>query len=113
VSLGIPIDFFHPVVKNFLHVDQTTDGSGSKIFENFFEARVRLGQPSMVWVWVWKISPKYFKFYFSLRVKKISTGWVKKYLGQRQVGFLFTAGQKYARVGSGPISTNPTPPVFS
>jgi len=32
------------------------------------------------------------------------SGWVKKYLGQRLVGLLFTAGQKYARVGSVPIS---------
>jgi len=30
----------------------------------------------------------------------MSSGWVKKYLGQSQVGFLFTAGQKYVRVGS-------------
>jgi len=28
-------------------------------------------------------------------------GWVKKYLGQRQVSLLFTAGQKYAWVRSG------------
>jgi len=41
---------------------------------------------------------------FSLRFKKISLGWVKKYPGQRQVGLLFTASQKYARVGSGSIS---------
>jgi len=37
---------------------------------------------------------------FSLRVKKISLGWVKKYPGQRHVGLLFSAGQKYAWVGS-------------
>jgi len=30
---------------------------------------------------------------------------VKKNLGQSRVGLLFTAGQKYARVGSGPISS--------
>jgi len=35
---------------------------------------------------------------FTLRVKKISLGRVKKYLGQRRVGLLFTAGQKYAWV---------------
>jgi len=35
--------------------------------------------------------------------KKISSGHVKKYLGQRRVGLLFTASQKYARVGLGPI----------
>jgi len=42
--------------------------------------------------------------FFSLRVKKISSGHVKKYLGQRQVSLFFTAGQKYAWVGSGPSS---------
>jgi len=34
--------------------------------------------------------------YFALRVKK--------YLGQSRVSLLFTAGQKYVWVGSGPIS---------
>jgi len=38
---------------------------------------------------------------FTHRVKKISSGQVKKYHGQRWVGLLFTVGQKYARVGSG------------
>jgi len=38
---------------------------------------------------------------FSLGVKKISSGWVKKYPNQRRVGILFTAGQKYTVVGSG------------
>jgi len=56
----------------------------------FFFARAVSGQPSMVWVW--KISPKTSNF--SLCVKKISSGWVKKYLGQRRVGLLFTADQK-------------------
>jgi len=59
----------------------------------FFVARVGSNQPSMVWVW--KISPKCQIFqYFALRVKKISSGCVKKYPGQRRVGLLFTAGQK-------------------
>jgi len=31
---------------------------------------------------------------FSLRIKKPSSGQVKKYPGQRRVGLLFTAGQK-------------------
>jgi len=35
---------------------------------------------------------------------KISSGQVKKYLGLRRVALLFTTGQKYAQVGSGPIS---------
>jgi len=33
--------------------------------------------------------------------QKISSGQVKKYSGQGQVGLLFTAGQKHARVGLG------------
>jgi len=57
--------------------------------------------------------------FFSLWLNKISLGRVKKYLGQRWVGLLFTAGQKYARVGLGPISStnvlpsikNPSPQV--
>jgi len=32
--------------------------------------------------------------FFSFGSKKISSGWVGKYLRQRQVGHLFTAGQK-------------------
>jgi len=38
--------------------------------------------------------------FFSVRVKKIALGWVKKYPGQRQVSLLFATG----RDGSGPIS---------
>jgi len=38
--------------------------------------------------------------FFALRVKKILSGWVKKYPGQSQVGLLFTARQKYDRVRS-------------
>jgi len=33
-------------------------------------------------------------FFLSGQKNKISSGWVKKYLGQRQVSLLFTAGQK-------------------
>jgi len=38
--------------------------------------------------------------------RKISSGQVKKYPGQRWVGLLFIVGQEYARVGSGPISSD-------
>jgi len=76
-------------------------GPGQKIL-----TWVGLGQPSMAWGWGWKISPKNIKFlnFFPSRIKKISSGWVKKYPGQRRIGLLFTVDQKYARVGSGPIS---------
>jgi len=48
------------------------------------------GQPSLVWVR--KISPKNPKFFifFTLRLKKISSCWVKKYQGQSWVSLLFT-----------------------
>jgi len=44
-----------------------------------FLTRVRLGQPFMVWVWIWKISPKNVKFFnfFPLGSKKISSGRVR------------------------------------
>jgi len=65
-------------------------GPGQKIL-----IRVVSGQPFLAWVW--KISHKNPNFsIFSLRFKKNLIG-----SGQRQVGLLFTAIQKYARVGSG------------
>jgi len=68
----------------------------------FFVARVGSGQPFMVWVWIWKISPKNVKFFnFFPLGQKISSVRVRKYPGRRRVGLLFTAVQKYARVGSG------------
>jgi len=42
---------------------------------------------------------------FCLRVKKISSRWVKKYPDQRRVSLLFTAGQKHAWVGLRPNSS--------
>jgi len=41
-----------------------------------------------------EISPKKPQFFYPTGPKKISWSWVKKYPGQRQVGLLFTAGQK-------------------
>jgi len=73
----------------------TRDESGS----NFYcSGQVRSGQPS----WIWKISPK--NINFCPTGKKKSSGWVKKYPGQSRVSLLFTAGQKYVWVGSGPLS---------
>jgi len=46
--------------------------------------------------WVRKISPKINQFFPS--------GWVKKYKAKDGSGLLFTVGQKYAQVWSGPIS---------
>jgi len=45
---------------------------------------------------------------FPSESKKMSSGQAKKYPDQSRVGLLFTAGQKYVWVRSGPIST-PTP----
>jgi len=60
---------------------------------------------AMVWVWIWKISPKMTNFsFFSPRVKKNCLLQVGNYPGQSRVGLLFTVGQNEARVGSGPIS---------
>jgi len=67
-----------------------SDGSGSKFFDP--------GWVSHLWIGFGfgKFNLKIPNFqFFPLRVKKISLGWVKKYLGQRQVSLLFTAGQKY------------------
>jgi len=78
-------------MNSFYKVYHIVMGPGQKFVTQvrlgqFFVARVGLGQPFMVWVWVWKISPKNVKFFPS--------GWVKKYTGQRRVGLLFTKGQK-------------------
>jgi len=45
-------------------------------------------------VWIWKISPKNHKISI-LRVIKNLIGSGQKYPGQRRVGLLFSAGQKY------------------
>jgi len=63
------------------------------------------GQPFMVWVWIWKISPKNVKFFnfFPFRSKKISSGRVKKY---ESASYLLWVKSKLGsgRVGSGSIS---------
>jgi len=38
----------------------SSDGS---MLEGFGQGRVGWGRPSMVWVWIWKISPKNVKFF--------------------------------------------------
>jgi len=69
----------------------------------FFVARVGSGQPSMVWVWILKISPKNVKFFhfFLFGSKKIASGRVGKYPGRP----LIYCGSSLGQVGSGPIST--------
>jgi len=67
-------------------------GSGSKLFDPG-----RVGSANHLWVW--ETSPK--SQISPVCSKKIALGWLKKYPDQRRVGPLFTAGQKYARVGSG------------
>jgi len=90
-----------------------SDGSSSEIFDpgqvrSIFccSGWVGSGQPSLVWFWIWKISPKNTRFFnfFPSGQKKISSDRVKKYLGQTWVCLLFTASQKYAwdKLGEGP-----------
>jgi len=67
-------------------------GPGQKFLTlvgSIFVVRVSLGQVSHLWL----------GFGFGKFPLKISSGQVKKYLGQRRVGLLYTASQKYARVG--------------
>jgi len=68
---------------------------------HFFVAPV--GSSLVSHLYLWKFFPKkiakFFNF-FLFQVKKISSGQVKKYLGQRQAGPVFTAGQKYAWIKS-------------
>jgi len=88
----------------------SSDGSGSKNFDprwvNFlwlWSGRVWSGQPFMVWVWIWKISPENVKFFnfFPFRSKKISLGWVRKYPGQRRVSILLRV-KSMLGLGQGP-----------
>jgi len=68
----------------------TSDGSGSKIFDP--------GQVSNpLFEFEFGKYPKKtsnFSNFFPSDQKKISSGWVKKYPGQKQVNLLFIAGQK-------------------
>jgi len=79
-----------------------SDGSGQ-----IFVARVGLGQPFMVWLWIWKISPKNVKFFniFPFGSKKISSG--QKVPGSKAGRPLIYCGSKVSsgRVESEPIST--------
>jgi len=65
---------------------------------HFFVAWVGSGQPSLVL----EISQNFQMF--TLESKKYHRVESKKYLGQSWVSPLFIAGQRYAQVGSGPIS---------
>jgi len=56
-------------------------GLGQKLL-----TRVGSGQLSLVWVWIWKISPKNHKFFNFFHSKKISSSQVKEYPGQTQLG---------------------------
>jgi len=88
------------------HTSDSSDGSGSKIFDpgqvNFLW--LGSGLPFMVWVWIWKISSKNINFFNFLPFgsKKISLGRVRKYPGRP----LIYCGSKLSsgRAGSGPIS---------
>jgi len=93
----------------FLLKQKTRHGSWSKTFDligsdQIFVARVRSGQPSLVWVW--KISPNNPKFsIFSLRIKKIWAG--QKVPGSKTGEPVIYRGSKVCsgQVRSEPIST--------
>jgi len=80
-------------------------GSGPKIFNP--------GRVSHLWFGFefgkFPLKTSNFLIFLPFGSKKISSGWVNKYPGQRRVGLLFTAGQKQAQVGSRPISTKKSP----
>jgi len=72
--------------------------------QNFFDPR-QLGSVNSRLRKIFPFKNTIFFNFFSFWAKKISLSQVKKYPGQRQIGLLFTGGQKYARMGSGPISS--------
>jgi len=69
-------------------MSERNDGSGS----NFFDPG-REGWVSHLWLG-YGFGKFPLKNFFLFGSKKISSGRVKKYPGRRQVGLLFTAGQK-------------------
>jgi len=76
----------------------SSDGSGSKIVWMVWVGSIFCwsGWVSHLWFGFGKFCQKVPSFpIFSLRVKKIASGQVKKYPVQGWVGLLFTAGQKY------------------
>jgi len=80
VSHSIPASLAYGILLN-LRINQYLWWARVKIF---YPGWVRSGQPSLVWVWVWKISPKnptFFNF-LPFRSKRISSGWIKKYPDQ-------------------------------
>jgi len=85
---------------------QVVMGSG----QNFF-TQVGSGQVSHLWFWFWKFlqkNPKFFYFSPSGQKKSLLVG-SKRSPCLWRVGILFTASQKYAQVGSRPISKGVTP----
>jgi len=91
----------HTHILKIKFVSNLVMGPGQKFLtrvgsDQYFVTRVESGQPFMVWVRIRKISPKNVKFFnfFPFESRKIASGRVRKYLGQSQVGLLFTAGQK-------------------
>jgi len=102
-------DSLYPYKKNVPYLHIWSEG-WEMIFDQFeivmglgqnILTRVGLDQPLMVWVGIWKISPKNVKFFnfFPFGSKKISSGQVGKYPGQRP---LIYCGSKVSS-GRGPL----------
>jgi len=98
--------WFRVISKKAFHMSSATDlaisdGSGSG---QFFVARVGLGQPPIVWVRIWKISPKNVKFFnfFPSGQKKLI--WVESESTRIKAGlasYLLRVKSKL-RLGQGP-----------
>jgi len=94
-----------------------SDGSGSKFFDPgragrlIFSSSGQVGTNRLSHLWFGfgfgKFPLKTLKnlIFFPFGSKQISLGRVKKYPDQRRVSLLYIKGQKYAKVGSGHIST--------
>jgi len=101
VYMSTNISFLNDCLETFLRIIGlgVVMGPGQNFLTqvgSIFVTRVRLGQPSIVLVLVWKISPKnitFFNFQSSGQKKYLPVG-SKSPRDERWVGLLFTAGQK-------------------
>jgi len=88
------------MMKHGAQRSRISDGSRSKIFDPDW---VELGQPSMVRVWVWKISPKDIKFFYFFptgQKKSLQVGSKSTRVKGRSASYLLRVKSKLG-VGSG------------
>jgi len=89
----------------------TSDGFGSKIFNpglvgSIFcgSGQVGSGQPFMVWVWIWKISPRNVKFFIFFPSGQKKSLWVGLESTRVKAGLASYLLRVKSKIGSGPIS---------